>query len=82
MNNFPCANYYNRPNPTRCTNYVSKFGERCKLCLTVKDGHSLTQGLLLEHELVWVDPESKGGDKKSGSSSVGGYISSWFGGGR
>ncbi|KAK4178899.1 hypothetical protein QBC36DRAFT_323785 [Triangularia setosa] len=84
MNACPCANYYNRPNPNRCTNYVSKFGERCKLCVTVKDGQSMTRGLLPEDEL-WMTATpgyndhqnssqgSKGGDKKSG-----GYISSWL----
>ncbi|CAP67841.1 uncharacterized protein PODANS_1_17210 [Podospora anserina S mat+] len=90
MNACPCANYYNRPNPNRCTNYVSKFGERCKLCVTVKDGQSMTRGLLPEDEL-WMTATpgyndqaygsggqgSKSGNKKSGSSS-GGYISSWL----
>ncbi|KAJ9155144.1 hypothetical protein NKR23_g1998 [Pleurostoma richardsiae] len=39
-----CANYYGSIN---CHNTVSRFGDRCKLCLALKSGASLTDGLLL-----------------------------------
>ncbi|KAK3943122.1 hypothetical protein QBC46DRAFT_378247 [Diplogelasinospora grovesii] len=38
-----CANYYGSIN---CRNTVYKFGERCKLCLALKSGASLSEGLL------------------------------------
>ncbi|KAK3991175.1 hypothetical protein QBC44DRAFT_323712 [Cladorrhinum sp. PSN332] len=43
-----CSNYYTQ---IRCTNTVTKFGERCKLCTIVKDGKSLTPGRLPESTL-------------------------------
>ncbi|KAK4199734.1 hypothetical protein QBC40DRAFT_281353 [Triangularia verruculosa] len=80
---FPTKTYEWRPNPTRCTNYVSRFGERCKLCVIVKEGHSLTRGLLPDE--LWMTPayndqnaQGSKSEKKSGSSSVG-YLASWLG---
>ncbi|KUI69732.1 hypothetical protein VM1G_04868 [Cytospora mali] len=38
-----CANYYSFIN---CQNIVSRFGERCDLCLVLKSGASLSDGIL------------------------------------
>ncbi|ROV95433.1 hypothetical protein VMCG_08527 [Cytospora schulzeri] len=40
-----CANYYSFIN---CHNIVSRFGDRCDLCLVLKSGASLTDGILPE----------------------------------
>ncbi|KAL1851628.1 hypothetical protein Daus18300_012501 [Diaporthe australafricana] len=40
-----CANYYGSVN---CHNVVNRFGDRCKLCLALKSGASLTDGILPE----------------------------------
>ncbi|PSR78835.1 hypothetical protein BD289DRAFT_354619, partial [Coniella lustricola] len=40
-----CANYYGSIN---CHNVVNRFGDRCKLCLALKSGASLSDGLLPE----------------------------------
>ncbi|KAK3336143.1 hypothetical protein B0T19DRAFT_436948 [Cercophora scortea] len=40
-----------------CRNSVSKFGDRCKLCLALKSGASLKGGLLPE-EGLWMDGPS------------------------
>ncbi|KAF3768692.1 hypothetical protein M406DRAFT_354973 [Cryphonectria parasitica EP155] len=40
-----CANYYGSVN---CHNVVSRFGDRCKLCLSLKSGASMSDGLLPE----------------------------------
>ncbi|KAK3693733.1 hypothetical protein B0T22DRAFT_48605 [Podospora appendiculata] len=55
MNGCYCANYYGSIN---CRNSVSKFGDRCKLCLALKSGASLTGGLLPEDGL-WMDGPSR-----------------------
>lgn len=50
-----CANYYGSIN---CQNTVTRFGERCKLCMALKSGASLSSDLLPE-ELRWLDsPQS------------------------
>ncbi|OIW31103.1 hypothetical protein CONLIGDRAFT_679839 [Coniochaeta ligniaria NRRL 30616] len=55
MPNCYCANYYGSVN---CQNMVSRFGERCKLCMALKSGASLSNNLLPE-ELRWLDnPQS------------------------
>ncbi|KAK3371993.1 hypothetical protein B0H63DRAFT_285562 [Podospora didyma] len=53
-----CANYYDKIN---CTNTVSKFGERCKLCMTLKHGASLSDGMLSEDHLWMTPPSNHGG---------------------
>ncbi|KAG8167947.1 hypothetical protein KVR01_003636 [Diaporthe batatas] len=40
-----CANYYGSVN---CHNVVNRFGDRCKLCLALKSGASLSDGILPE----------------------------------
>ncbi|KAJ4386380.1 hypothetical protein N0V93_009275 [Gnomoniopsis smithogilvyi] len=40
-----CANYYGSVN---CHNVVGRFGDRCKLCLALKSGASMSDGLLPE----------------------------------
>lgn len=47
MSSSYCANYYGSIN---CHNTVTRFGDRCKLCLALKSGASLSQGLLPEDE--------------------------------
>ncbi|KAK4456754.1 hypothetical protein QBC42DRAFT_53264 [Cladorrhinum samala] len=72
-----CSNYYTQ---IQCTNTVVKFGERCKLCTIVKDGKSLTPGLLPESSL-WVrdQPEAVQQPPKTSSSTPGllGRALSW-----
>ncbi|KAJ9161607.1 hypothetical protein NKR19_g2039 [Coniochaeta hoffmannii] len=51
MTNCYCANYYGSIN---CRNMVTTFGERCKLCLALKSGASLSNDLLPD-ELRWLD---------------------------
>ncbi|KAK0749423.1 hypothetical protein B0T18DRAFT_427544 [Schizothecium vesticola] len=48
-----CANYYGS---IGCRNTVSKFGERCKLCVALKSGASMSNGLLDEDDL-WMIPD-------------------------
>ncbi|KAK4230912.1 hypothetical protein QBC38DRAFT_451633 [Podospora fimiseda] len=48
-----CCNYYSQ---TQCTNTVSSFGDRCKLCRLVKDGKPLTPGLL-PLNIPYIQPE-------------------------
>ncbi|KAL8413828.1 hypothetical protein RB594_005171 [Gaeumannomyces avenae] len=38
-----CANFYGSVN---CHNQVSRFGDRCKLCIALKSGASMSDGLL------------------------------------
>ncbi|CAN8100417.1 unnamed protein product [Discula destructiva] len=40
-----CANYYGSVN---CHNVVHRFGDRCKLCLALKSGASMSDGMLPE----------------------------------
>lgn len=40
-----CANYYGSIN---CHNVVNRFGDRCKLCLALKSGASMSDGMLPE----------------------------------
>ncbi|ROV87821.1 hypothetical protein VSDG_09596 [Cytospora chrysosperma] len=40
-----CANYYTFIN---CHHIVTRFGDRCDLCLLLKSGASLTNGILPE----------------------------------
>ncbi|KAK1750246.1 hypothetical protein QBC47DRAFT_365410 [Echria macrotheca] len=56
MNGCYCANYYGS---IACPNRVSKFGDRCKLCLALKSGSSLSHGLLDDNDLdLWMSPSS------------------------
>ncbi|KAK0729860.1 hypothetical protein B0H67DRAFT_547934 [Lasiosphaeris hirsuta] len=41
-----------------CRNTVAKFGERCKLCLALKSGASMSHGLLAADDL-WMLPSSR-----------------------
>ncbi|RKU40804.1 hypothetical protein DL546_003274 [Coniochaeta pulveracea] len=62
-----CANYYGS---VHCRNMVTRFGERCKLCVALKSGASLSDRLLPE-ELRWLDdPQAV---YTLGSSSAGSY---------
>jgi len=55
MNGCYCSNYYGS---IGCRNTVSKFGERCKLCVALKSGASLSHGLLSDDDLWMVNNES------------------------
>ncbi|KAK3363452.1 hypothetical protein B0T25DRAFT_527503 [Lasiosphaeria hispida] len=61
-----CANYYGSIN---CRNTVAKFGERCKLCMALKSGASMSHGLLSGDDL-WMLPSSRpiAYNKDTGSS--------------
>jgi len=50
-----CANYYGSIN---CHNKVARFGDRCKLCLALKSGASLSNGMLPEDE-AWFKQASR-----------------------
>ncbi|KAL1872291.1 hypothetical protein VTK73DRAFT_1673 [Phialemonium thermophilum] len=50
-----CANYYGSVN---CRNVVTRFGDRCKLCLALRSGASLSEGLLPEEQLWPSAPRS------------------------
>ncbi|KAK1768685.1 hypothetical protein QBC33DRAFT_355416 [Phialemonium atrogriseum] len=68
MPNCYCANYYGS---VHCRNMVSKFGDRCKLCLALKSGASLSEGLLPQDELWMVSPRPMAKSKDSSRSSSG-----------
>ncbi|KAK4453467.1 hypothetical protein QBC34DRAFT_376372 [Podospora aff. communis PSN243] len=56
MNGCYCSNYYGS---IGCRNTVSKFGERCKLCVALKSGASLSHGLLSEDDLWMVNEPTR-----------------------
>ncbi|KAH6628531.1 hypothetical protein F5144DRAFT_579294 [Chaetomium tenue] len=53
-----CSNFYSS---IRCTNTVGKFGQRCKLCIVLKSGMSLTPGRLPEDSL-WLLSQAQARD--------------------
>ncbi|KAK1833077.1 hypothetical protein QBC39DRAFT_51094 [Podospora conica] len=65
-----------------CRNTVSKFGERCKLCVALKSGASMSNGLLDEDDL-WMVPDQhqhqhqQGQSQGSSSGSGGGGQRGW-----
>jgi len=69
-----CANYYGSVN---CKNAVSRFGDRCKLCMALKSGASMSAGLLPSTGLFMAPPrpEPKRKDSSRMSSSTTGRSS-------
>ncbi|KAH8886684.1 hypothetical protein GQ53DRAFT_657522 [Thozetella sp. PMI_491] len=69
-----CANYYGS---VHCRNTVSRFGDRCKLCLALKSGASISDGLLPEDGyMVPVRPAPKRKDSSRSSNATTGSRSS------
>ncbi|TLD21892.1 hypothetical protein PspLS_08204 [Pyricularia sp. CBS 133598] len=50
-----CANFYGSIN---CHNQVTRFGDRCKLCIALKSGASMSSGLLSSDSESWSQPVS------------------------
>ncbi|KAL2258343.1 hypothetical protein VTK26DRAFT_8376 [Humicola hyalothermophila] len=67
-----CANYYCS---IRCTNKVTDFGQRCKLCTIMKSGASLSPGLLPD-DCSWSMP-SVPRRVEDDSSAEGSGLVSW-----
>lgn len=80
-----CANYYGS---IGCRNTVSRFGDRCKLCVALKSGASMSNGLLSDDHDLWMAPEPRHqrpaapGRQESGSWRSAGGGSSSGGSGR
>ncbi|KAK0628612.1 hypothetical protein B0T17DRAFT_614508 [Bombardia bombarda] len=51
-----------------CRNTVAKFGDRCKLCVSLNSGASLSNNMLPEDSL-WIAPSRPMADRKSSSRS-------------
>lgn len=45
-----CANFYGSIN---CHNQVGRFGDRCKLCIALKSGASMSSGLISSDSDSW-----------------------------
>ncbi|KAK2075053.1 hypothetical protein P8C59_009211 [Phyllachora maydis] len=63
-----CANYYGSIN---CRNTVMKFGDRCKLCVALNSGASMTDGLLPSDNLYMLPTRPPPKRKDSSRSSNG-----------
>lgn len=73
MNGCYCSNYYGS---IGCRNTVSKFGERCKLCMALKSGASMSHGMLAEDDLWMLQnqqplPNRKDSSRSSNSNNTG-----------